>query len=228
MIRPMHEQHNTYQHDQQRHQEQLQSNGTTRLKRPTRLTPVIEKADIPFTVPERTFYTSARTQGTQHTHLHDKLRKTLLELVQWHRDRLGIERAWKVNVGVLCPFESPSEVYPNAYVTWDMDTWSALVMMRCDVEQEFVLHEVLHELMELAEYRTGTLWHYVCQQLLAEGRVSSELIEYVTKEYEQARNQETNRKVDLYLSYLSSLPFGVKEEDEGSCDSKGEKKEFTL
>lgn len=124
-------------------------------------------------------------------HHHDTVYKWASSLIGQHRHCLGIEPKWIITIGILCPLASTQqEELPHATVSWIPDCYEAEMCVRCDLPYGVFRRSVIHELVELSWYRTGTLYD----------QVSVDLGDLFTKQYRIARNQEVELLVDLYLN----------------------------
>jgi len=122
-------------------------------------------------------------------HEHEEKKKWVQEVIAYHRDKLGLERKWKINVQILC---SDSQER-SALVKWIPDTYEATLYLMCDLSYIALSREVIHELVELSLYRSGT----IIDQFARRG--SRDIAEFFMSQYRIARNQEVEQIVSLYL-----------------------------
>lgn len=133
---------------------------------------------------------------SDHLQCHETVKDWVIKLVAQHRDTLEIESRWVIDVAVLCPQEG-SEQALAGLVEWIPDTYQAKLSIRCDLPYSLVRWETIHELQELAWYRTGTaVSHFVsnCQE-----HCLGELSSLFMRHYRVARNQEVEQAVERYL-----------------------------
>lgn len=83
---------------------------------------------------------------SKHRREHEMQVEWMNRCVLRHRDRVGVETAWRIQCQVLCRHEmSESE----AMLWYDASLKYALIRMRCDIPVELMTWLVVHELHEL-------------------------------------------------------------------------------
>jgi hypothetical protein len=116
-------------------------------------------------------------------------------LVTLHRDTIGIEPIWTIEVRICCPEEMPES---EASIFWHAEVWYARMMVRCDVPEDLLSWLVIHELMELQRWRSTDLVHNALESAKI-WSTTSVLWTIYAQRLNEARNQEVELAVSMYM-----------------------------
>lgn len=132
---------------------------------------------------------------SDHLRCHETIKDWVNKLISQHRETIGLESRWIIDVSVLCAHETTDQ--SAGLIEWIPDTYQAKLSIRCDLPYGLVRWETIHELQELAWYRSGTaVSHFVsnCQE-----HCLGELAALFMRQYRVARNQEVEQAIERYL-----------------------------
>lgn len=130
----------------------------------------------------------------EHEKKHEKLRSYVKELIEKNRDKLAIEDRWAIDVKILCGRHLGAS---RGSVEWIPDTYEATIAIRCDLPGPLVRWETIHELIELAHYRSGTTIDQFARTIREHGL--REVADLFMGHYRVVRNQEIEEDVGRYL-----------------------------
>jgi len=126
-----------------------------------------------------------------HQKRHNQVKAWTQDLINLHRGNLGIEEKWQISIEFLCDVRKDIA----GLIEWIPDTYEATLSIRCDLPYGLIRWEVVHELVELSKYRSGTavgLFVEHCKKY----EIGADLF---MGQYRTARNQEVENEVGRYL-----------------------------
>lgn len=146
---------------------------------------------------------SSSELGEAHSLYHKEGVSYVDALIREYRADLGIEPSWKIIPQMVCAHALGGR---NALLTWHLDYWQAVLTVRCNLSDDQILWEVVHELYELQRYRTGHLFLTLLGQLSGD---QQEVASIFLDAYRLARNQEIELACQQCLKRVRPLDITV-------------------
>ncbi len=128
----------------------------------------------------------------EHEQTHRAIEEWVLACIDAHRGHIGIDDRWSIKVKVLC-----GRGEPRGIVEWIPDCYEATIGIRCDLSLDQIRWETIHELYELAKYRSGTIVDQFVRAI--KGCGMAEVADLFVSQYRLARNQEIEEDIGRYL-----------------------------
>lgn len=130
-----------------------------------------------------------RWSDQAHRVVHTQGKGLALSLVEKHRASLGIEPNWTIDPVVLCPADLKNH---EAVIWWDAEVYYARLYVRCTIPSQFLEWLVLHELCELAYWRTTGYIQQLIESVGYRGSLEKrqQTQEILKREGQRMRNQE--------------------------------------
>jgi len=121
----------------------------------------------------------------------------------------------------MCPVDMPEH---EGSIWWDENCWYARLMVRCDLPLELVKWIIVHELLELQDWRQAS----VVLGMLVEIQPAN-FKEHMEQLFRAARDQGIEQRVRLFLGQPRPYHLVIDESQllltEGQSQDQGEEKE---